>query len=289
MSANSDFAIAPEQGPAWNGRSPALRWGRAAAAAVLLLAAWGAAKVAWERSLAREGTALRYHGAAVESRIGDRLGQGALLGLLGGFRAVVANCIWIAANDAFQRQEWYKVKADVEAVTSLQPRATAFWDIGSWQLAWNASGERLHNLEQPSRARRELEAKQWVDEGRQLLVRGIENNPDRYELWQRLGDLDQERRHDYLAAAADYREATLRPGVPRYVERFVGYDLERGGDFQGAYQWFRGLWDSTPDHTDPQRAWDKIETILRRLEDRLAIPREKRVFPDPKPGQTPPR
>ena len=289
MSANSDAdgaapRIAPEPGHAWSDYAPALRWSRATLIALVILLAWGAAKVRWESRIDHEGEALRYHGLTLTRSVTDQLSQGALLALLGGLRAVVANYFWIQMENAFEEQQWYKVKSDVELATALQPRSVLFWDMGSWQLAWNASVSKLQNIAVKSAAQRTLDARFWIEEGRKLLQRGVENNPESYDLWYKLGFLEEQRRGDYIAAAHDYEEALKRPHTLDYLERFVGYDLERGGAYAEAYQWWRQLWNSTSDHTERSRAWDKVEKRIRDLEVKLNIPNDQRIFPVPNPA-----
>ena len=260
----------------------------ALALALALLVAWGAVKGRWETGLAREGTALRFGAFAKDGdastqnlRSGDwnRLGQGALLGLLGGLRAVVANTIWIAIPDAWTDEEWSRVASDIDLATALQPRTVTFWNDGSWYLGWNASQRKLENIHEPSRARRRLDADFWARRGEDLLKRGIAANPERYELWLQLGQLEDQRLRDYPAAAEAWREAWRRPGAPRYLERFVGYEYEKGQQWDKAYAWWKMLWLSTTDHTDRTRFWDKIAQKIEGLEDRLNVPEGERVFP----------
>jgi len=286
MSANSSpipampqIAIAPEPGHSWSRSSAAFRWSRSTLIALCLLLGWGAVKIRWEERIDRAGEALQYHGLTLTRSVTDQLSQGAMLAVLGGLRAVVANYFWIQMETAFENQQWYKVKSLVGLSTTLQPRSVLFWDMGSWELAWNASVSKLENIEVKSAAQRTLDSRFWIEEGRKLLQRGVENNPDSYELWYKLGFLEEQRRQDYLAAAHDYAEALKHPHTLTYLERFVGYDLERGGDLPGAYQWWRQLWLSTPDHTQRSMAWDKVEKRIRDLEAKLNIPDDQRIFP----------
>ncbi len=265
---------------------------RAVALALLLLVVWGGAKGFWEARLAREGTVLRDGGLAslatapVGKETWSRLGQGAAIGLLGGLRAVVANALWIAIPDAWTDQEWFRVASDIDLVTTLQPRSVSFWNDGSWYLAWNASQRKLENPFERSAARRRLDADFWARRGEALLHRGLEANPGSWELWLQLGQLEDQRLRDPVAAAAAWREAWKIPGSPRYLERFVGYELEKAQQWDEAYAWWKALWLSSPEHTDRARFWDKIALRLRALEDRLQVPDEKRVFPRTNAPQT---
>ena len=278
---------APEAGPARGGGSggPRLRWSAPLAGALLGLLAWGGVKVAWEQRIGRGEVALRYHGNVLTRQISDQLGQGTLIGLLGGLRAVVANYYWLEVTNAWEKKDWPTLRAEVDLVTALQPRTVLFWEMGAWHLAWNASVDKLNNIAEKSQTRREADARKWVEMGRDVLLRGVENIPDRYNLWFQLGWIEDQKFHDELAAAHYYQEALKRPGAPRYLERFVGYDLETGGDKAGAYAWWKDLWRSAPDHADKVRAWDKVEDRIRRLENELKVPDADRLFPAGSPRQ----
>ncbi len=54
------------------------------------------------------------------------------------------------------------------------------------------------------------------------------------------------------------------------------------GDDQTAYAAWRALWERlTPQQREMKQHWkEKIEGNIRRLEQKLSIPKEKRVFPN---------
>lgn len=246
--------------------------------AIIFLFAWGAIKVKWEESLERRQNELRYHRVAINLGLRDQLSQGMVIGLLSGFRAVVADACWLGVMDDFANEQWFRLQQKVKLVTTLQPRSVSFWEMGGWHLAWNASSERLHNRKEPNLARRLKEARYWVEQGRQLFLKGIENNPDSHELYFQVAWLYQEKLRDYRSAAVYYEKASLCPGAPIYMERFPGYALEKAGADQEAYEYWKKLWNRPGPKTDPARAWDKIKLHIQQLEAKLNVPPGKRVF-----------
>ena len=56
----------------------------------------------------------------------------------------------------------------------------------------------------------------------------------------------------------------------------------KAGDDQAAYAAWKALWERlTPEQkAEKQHAADRIESEIRRLEQKLSIPKEKRVFPN---------
>ena len=279
---------APDAAPGGAPFGLRFRWTRSVGLAVAGLLAWGVVKVHWEERIAKEQEAYRYHGFVLTRDLGDQLSQGTVFALLGGLRAVVANIFWIQVTGAWQDREWSRVRTLVNLATTLQPRFPLFWTMGAWQLAWNASVDKMENRAEKSAARRALDARFWVLQGKEILERGIKNNPEKYDLWFNLGWLEDQKLGDYLAAARNFQEAFNRPGAPKYLERFIGYDLEKGGDLTGAYAYWKKLWLSTTDRSDRTRAWDKVETKIRELEEKLHIPAADRIFAPGSPRQTEP-
>jgi hypothetical protein len=248
-----------------------------------LLIGWGWLKVSWEKALEEYQTRSRFgvssFPAPLRSAWNDQLGQGASIAVLGGMRALVANYHWLEMTVAWENKEWFRLRALAELVTTLQPRSVTFWDIGAWHLAWNAAIAKRNNLDQPSELLRRRDERVWVEAGRAFLERGVRANPEKYELWFALGWLHRERRKDYAQSAHYFQEAWKRPGAPAYVERLIGYDLEKSGQDAAAYTWWRQVWASTTSREDRQRGWDIVEKKIRLFEEKLQIAPEKRVFP----------
>lgn len=256
---------------------------RATVAAVILLAAWGALKQPWEARLAARREVI-LHGQVkpgVTMKVRDGLGQGLTLAALGGFRGVAANFLWISLTGAWEERQWTRVRALAELVVLLQPRVTFFWENGAWHLAWNASVSAA-NFPAPDAtpAQRERESRQWIEAGRRMLERGIEANPEKHQLYMRMAELHQQRLGDHLRAAEFYRKAAALPGATPLAERFAGYALENAGRDAEAYAYWLQLWHSVNEHPEQgPRQWPRIRERMKRLEDRLNIPADKRVFP----------
>ncbi|MEI9998519.1 MAG: hypothetical protein WDO13_04815 [Verrucomicrobiota bacterium] len=123
----------------------ALRLRRAALIA-LLLGLWAPVKILWEQHIAREQDLLRYNGAPMTRQLRDELGQGLTIGVLSGMRSVVADLVWLNVVTAWMDQDWFKMGGYINLATALQPRAPVFWDMGGWQLAWNASIAAQHDV-----------------------------------------------------------------------------------------------------------------------------------------------
>ena len=269
---------------------------RRAALIALILGLWAPFKLGWEQHIAREQNLLRYHGVSMTLQLRDKLGQGMALGVLSGAGSVVADLFWLNLPTLWEKRQWFKMEGFINIAVALQPHSIVFWDIGGWQLAWNASVGAAHDPAQPNELRRLRDSAFWIDKGLGVYQRGIENNPGSYKLWADTGLLyqsrlaDQEKRRgllvdaarDYKEAGYYYQQATERSDAPIFLERFPAYMYEDAGDDADAYKSWVTLWNRlTPTQREmPQHFKEKMESHIRQLEQKLSIPKEKRVFPN---------
>ena len=257
-------------------------WQRAVWIAVLLCA-WAPFKLVWEENIERQQDQLRYHGVAMTRQLRDELTQGLTIGVLAGMRNVVADFVWLDVTVAWERYEWFKMDSLINLCTSLEPRSIIFWDYGGWQLAWNVSVAASEDVvRQPNALRRMHDSRFWMYKGLDVYKRGIENNPQSYKLWESIGELYQNRLWDFEDAAICYQRASELPGAPVYLERFNAYMLQDAHDYAGAYAAWKALWFRlTPAQREEKQHWkEKIISSIRTLENKLNVPREKRVFPN---------
>ena len=262
----------------------------------LILGIWAPFKIMWEQDITRQQDMLRYHGVTMTRQLRDELGQGLSIGVLSGMRSVVADLVWLQVTQAWEDEEWFRMGGLINLCTSLQPRASTFWDIGGWHLAWNASIGALMDRKEPNDLKRLKASQFWIQKGLEIYKRGIENNPEYWRLRADTGLLYQQRlaqnearmglkeasADHYRKAAEYYQQATELANCPTFYERFPAYMYENAGDDQAAYEYWKGLWNRlTPQQLEEkQHAKDKIESSIRKLEQKLSVPKEKRVFPN---------
>jgi hypothetical protein len=250
----------------------------------LLLGLWAPVKLAWELNIAHQQDQLRYNGAPITRQLRDELGQGLTIGVLSGMRSVVADFVWLDVTVAWMNQDWWRMGGLSNLTTALQPRWPVFWDMGGWELAWNASTATERDPTQPSDLRRLKASRFWIERGRDIYLRGIENNPTNWHLYQSTGQLFDQRLHDYKSAAVYYQKASELPGAPVYLERFpaIMYDRFHLNDPATEYVEWVKLWNRlTPEEKRPGlHTPGRIESEIRQLEVKLAVPNEKRVFPN---------
>jgi hypothetical protein len=248
----------------------------------LVLIGWAPFKIAWEQNIARQQDLLRYRGVAMTRQLRDELTQGLTIGVLAGMRSIVADFVWLDVTVAWEDEQWFKMDSLINLCTSLQPRSVVFWDYGGWQLAWNVSVAAEQNVKEHNELRRLHDRRFWIMKGLGVFKRGIENNPESSELWERTGQLYEQRLHDDRTAAYYFQRASELPGAPVYLERFPAIMYENAGDDWDAYASWKALWERlTPAQREEKQHWkEKIESHIRKLETKLSIPKEKRVFPN---------
>jgi hypothetical protein len=61
--------------------------------------------------------------------------------LLGGFRGIVADILWLRAEEQKKDHDWDRLKSTVELITKLQPHFLSIWTFQGWNLAYNVSVE----------------------------------------------------------------------------------------------------------------------------------------------------
>jgi hypothetical protein len=86
--------------------------------------------------------------------------------LLGGFRGIVANLLWIRAEEKKKEQDWDTLKTTVELITKLQPHFLSVWRFQGWNLAYNVSVE----WDAPE------DKYIWIKEGIKFVQEGVAKN-----------------------------------------------------------------------------------------------------------------
>jgi len=209
----------------------------------------------------------------------DNLGQGLAIVALGGFRGLAANFVWIGVHEAWMDRDWVRLRTRAEICVQLEPRSEFYWDMGSWHMAWNASTWWENYTKEPNENRRKIEARRWIDIGRDFLLRGININPERSELLMRMGDLYAQRLTDYHSAYLWYAEAAKRKDAPLFASRLAGRWLMKGGEYEEAYKYFKDLWKkSIANHETSITHEDLMIKNIRECENQLHIPPNKSFF-----------
>jgi hypothetical protein len=243
---------------------------------LVILVVLGAIRLPCERQLAATHQQLRFHATKLNLGLREQIGQLGFIAALSGFRSLVADVLFIQAHLAWERTEWGRLLLLLRQVTTLQPRSLLFWEMAAWHMAWNASVAALNDPAQPRQALRVKAQREYFALGKDFLERGIENNPDRPQLYEALGRLYRDKYHDHERAAEYFAEAAQRPGAASYEKRFSAYELSYcEGREREAYTRLHELYLAGENERLPT-----LITRLKFLEEKLQIPNEQRI-PEP--------
>jgi len=238
-----------------------------------MLLAFGVMKLPAERALSLQHRQLQFADIA-NLDLREKIGQVGFVAALSGFRAIVADFLFIEAHVAWERTEWGRVLFLFRQVTSLQPHVPLFWDMAAWHMAWNASAAAMNDQSQPRLALRVKAQREYFAIGKDFLERGIKNNPDRPQLYEALARLYRDKYNDHDHASEFFAKASALPGAPSYDKRFSAYELSYcEGREREAYERLRALYD--------EGEKERLPTLIKRLkflEEKLRIPPEQRIL-----------
>jgi hypothetical protein len=241
--------------------------------AVAVLIVTGLLKLPVESDLAVLHREEHFRGVEFNLDLREKLGQLGFIAALSGFRAIVADGLFIQAHAAWENTEWGRMLLLFRQITTLQPRALLFWDTAAWHMAWNASVAAMNDPNQPRQTLRVKAQREYFALGKDFLERGIKNNPDRPELYEALARLYKEKYKDHERAAEYYAKAAMLPEAAAWDRRFSAYELSYWeGREREAYERLHDL------YVEGEK--ERLPTLVKRLkflEEKLGIPQEQRI------------
>lgn len=218
------------------------------------------------------------------------LGQGVTVGLLGGFRAIVADFFWIKTNAVWETNDVPATQTFIKLVTAIDPRPIYFWINGARMIAydmphWRIAAAGGYRAVSQSEQRRFDEEQSAI--GIKYLNEAFGHHPDAALLHIEIANIYLNRLKDNASAAEAYRKAAARPGAPFYAARIYAELLRRMGRKAEAYEWLKRLYPTLPKSVDREKGITEftVESAMapvvlariRELESELNIP-DNEVF-----------
>ncbi|MBN8710625.1 MAG: hypothetical protein BGO12_11455 [Verrucomicrobia bacterium 61-8] len=241
--------------------------------AILILLTVGALLIPVESRINADQRAAHLRKPTLDLELRERIGQMGFLAALSGFRSPLAAILWIEAHNAWERTEWGRMAGLFDTVTTLQPRSPLYWDLSSWHMAYNASVAAREDAKQPSEILRKRAERQYIQLGKEILERGIRNNPDNAYLQNQLGIILRDKANDDCAAADAFLKASELPGAPPYYARAAGYSMAKcPGREKEAYTLLKKLYDKGEDERKPS-----VIANIKELEKKLDVPPAERI------------
>ena len=250
---------------------------KAYALATALLLVFGAIRLPLEMALTREHRQASFGNVQLNLGLRSKIGQLGFLAALSGFRTLVADLLWIQAHTAWERVEYGTMYFMFNTITTLAPHNVGFWDGAAWHMAYNASVAVMNDPKEKRIAVKLKKQREYFMVGREFLEHGIANNPKAYILHQNLGAIYRDKLNDNWNAFLEYDKAAACPNAPTYEKRFAAYELSKvPGREKEAYERLRRLYDM-----GEQERLPSIERDLKRMEEVLNLPEEKRIYKTP--------
>lgn len=208
----------------------------------------------------------------------DALGQGVTVGLLGGFRAIVADFFWIRTNAVWEDYDLPATQTSIKLVTAIDPRPLFFWLNGSRMIAYDMPNWRIDKAGGydvvPDAAKRRFDEEQSaiaID----YLETALDFHPEHPLLVLEIANVHLNRLKDLETASRYYLRASKHPDAPYYAARIYAELLRRLDRKPEAYAFLKKLYPTLPKDDLMAQAPVVLDRI-RELEGELSIPPAQR-------------
>lgn len=211
------------------------------------------------------------------------MGQGISLGLLGGFRALAADLLWLRANASWERCDIAGTHSALALVAAVDPRPVAFWLNGARMIGYDMPFWRIDSLGGEAAVPATV-VRRVMDEQARAAIAHLEkafvHHPDDPLVHIEIANLQLQRLDDLAGATEHYRLAALQPGAPFYAARLYAELLRRQGRERAAYDWLVALHPTLPsEEENPYGQADTVLARIRDLEEKLALAPAARYQP----------
>lgn len=208
------------------------------------------------------------------------LGQGLVIGVLGGFRAILADFLWIRTNTIWERKDRAKLDYMVRLVTTLDPRPDFFWINGSRMIAYDVPNWRIREeggySDVPEERQQAIDLEQSA-QAFDLIDQALEFHPDNAKLYLEKAQIYLNRLKDDANAAKWFLQASQQADAPYFAARIHAELLRKQGLDEEAYDFLKNLHIQLPNTPFAQKGII-LERILD-LEKTLEIPFWERFIP----------
>lgn len=203
---------------------------------------------------------------------GVAAGQGVTLGLLGGFRAIVADFTWLRVHVIWEQRDLAATETMLRLVTAIDPRPLYFWENGARIVGFDLTAWRIEKAggyDAISKAEQDRIAAEQARLAIKRIDEAMKFHPKSADLWIDRAIFELNGLHDTAAAAESYRRAWEQPGAPYYAARLHAELLRRLGRKAEALAWLIKLYPQLP---AADEATPVVLGRIRDLEKELRVP-----------------
>jgi hypothetical protein len=211
----------------------------------------------------------------------EGLGQGITIGLLGGFRSLVADGLWLKTNNAWEERDLPATQTLIGLVTAVDPRSLYFWINGARMIAYDMPMWRIEafgRYEDVPVTIRDRIMKEHGLLALEYLETGLSHHPEDPIIYAEMAMIYDRKLNDGQTALEHYRLAAVQPKAPFYIGRLYAELLRKAEKTEEAYQWLITLHPTLP----KDNIWAASEVVLgkiREIEGELGIAEENRYQP----------
>jgi tetratricopeptide (TPR) repeat protein len=210
------------------------------------------------------------------------LGQGLVVGVLGGLRTILADFVWLRANTIWERRDRAKLDPLIRLATTLDPRPDFFWINGSRMIAYDVPAWRIREeggYDAVPDAREAAINREQAEQAFQLIKDGMRFHPDDAKFYLEMAQIYAHRLKDDARAAEWFLKASEADNAPFFAARIHAELLRKQGLEKEAYDFLRELHRELPDV--PLARKGIVLERIRELETSLEIPHAERYRPSP--------
>lgn len=218
------------------------------------------------------------------AQVEGALGQGVVIGILGGFRTLLADIVFLRANYFWERKDRAATEALVNLTTAIDPRPMFFWQNGSRIVAYDIPIWRIReagDFEKISDEEADRIYAEQAERGMAVMRRAGQYHPQDYRVPLEIAQIYNNKLKDEAKAAEYYLKAWQMPGAPYYTARIYAELLRRIDRKQEAYTFLRNLYDQAVADNDPRASSQVILERIRDLEKELNISSLERLTQQP--------
>lgn len=208
------------------------------------------------------------------AQVEGALGQGVVIGVLGGFRTLLADIIFLRANYFWERKDRAATEALINLTTAIDPRPMFFWQNGSRIIAYDIPIWRIReagDFENISDEESNRIYAEQAERGMAMMRRAAMFHPQDYRVPLEIAQIYNNKLKDEEKAAEYYLKAWEMPNAPYYTARIHAELLRRQGKNAEAYAFLRKLYETAQDEGDPRANTPVILERIRDLEKELNV------------------
>jgi tetratricopeptide (TPR) repeat protein len=217
-------------------------------------------------------------GLGATGAVRELAGQGVVLAVLGGFRGIAADALWLEAHRAWERHDLPATYSLIRMTALTDPRPLYFWLNGARIVAYDMPVWRAGmSGDLPQSVVRQIDEEQ-AHLALELLKLATRCRYDDPAIAIEIANIHLRRRGDVAAAADWYRRAAEMPGAPYYAGRIHAELLRSLGRKREALAWLERLLPSLP-AGDPAAGREIVRERIAEYRRELAAPE----IPDSRP------